>query len=143
VDTEAMMQDQYLGEDGEVSWSLVQDQQRSFNRIVVLKRFSSFTPSAEGTAAGVAPTRNYVYIEASVSFKLVTGKDILLSNGIYSIGDAETTSMLPIISADGRAGSEADKILIDGQDYTLIGKPWPVPMAGGVMQYRAVWRRAS
>jgi hypothetical protein len=138
-----MNQEQYLGEDGESSRSLVQDQQRSFNRLVVLKRFSSFTPSVEGTSAGVAPTRNYVYIEASVSFKLVTGKDILLSNGLYAIGDAETTSLLPIIAADGRTGAEADKMIIDGQDYTLVGKPWPVPMAGGVMQYRAVWRRAS
>ena len=137
------MQDQYLGEDGESSRSLVQDQQRSFNRLVVLKRFSSFTPSAEGTAQGVAPTRNNVFIEASVSFKLVTGKDILISNGMYAIGDVETTSLIPIISADGRVGTEADKMLLDGQDYTIVGKPYPVPMAGGVMQYRAVWRRAS
>ena len=137
------MQDQYLGEDGESSRSLVQDQQRSFNRLVVLKRFSSFTPSAEGTAQGVAPTRNNVFIEASVSFKLVTGKDILISNGMYAIGDVETTSLIPIIAADGRVGTEADKMLLDGQDYTIVGKPYPVPMAGGVMQYRAVWRRAS
>jgi hypothetical protein len=110
-------------------------------RRVVLKRFSSFTGG--NTEAGQAPTRNNVLIEMSCGFRLITGKDILLSNGLYAIGDSEITTEMPVFGADNRNVTQADKMLLDGQDYTMVGKPYPVPMGGGTTFYKSVWRRAS
>jgi hypothetical protein len=81
--------------------------------------------------------------EVWVSVRLLTGKDIVLNAEIYSLGDLEVTSKTPVFAADGKLGLEADKLKLGGRIYTMRGKPYQVPIAGGIMHYRSVWRLAE
>lgn len=135
-----MMQDQFLGEDSQASRSLVEDQQRSFETRVVIKRVTAYTGSSQDK--GIAQTRTNNLIEASASARLLTGKDIIVGGGLYALGDIELTTQIPVFGADTPNGTQADKIIMDGRDYTLKGNPYRVPMAGGVTFYKSVWRQA-
>jgi hypothetical protein len=135
-----MNQDQFLPEDSELSRSLVQDQQRLLEGRAVIKRWLAF--SAGNTPDGVAKTRTNVLIETSIQYKTITGKDVLMQGTLYQIGDLEVSTEMPVFGPDNVAVTQADKMIFDGQDYTLVGKPYKVPMAGGSNCFRSTWRRA-
>lgn len=136
-----MNQDQYLAEDSRSTRDDVTDQQRTLERRVVIRRFKEYIGG--DVIGGTSPQRVDYLIEASAQMSLLTGKDILSSGGIYSLGDINITTQLPVFAADNRANHEADFMTLDGQTYMIVGKPFPVPMAGGAVFYRSVWRRKA
>jgi hypothetical protein len=136
-----MNQDQFLAEDSRSTRDDVTDQQRTLERRVVIRRFKEYVGG--DVIGGTSPQRVDYLIEASFQFRMMTGKDILSSGGIYALGDMEGTSQMPVFAADDRANHEPDFMTLDGHTYMIIGKPFPVPMAGGAVFYRSVWRRKA
>ena len=135
------MENLFTSDDSTVASELALEQARILERRVVILRFSAFTG---GTVdAGTKPTRTVIPIEASVQMRQMTGKDILTNGGIYALGDVETTSRTPVYNADSKAGTEADKMLVDGMTFLMMGTPYPVWQGAGVMFWKAVWRRSS
>jgi len=141
------MDSAFLGEFSDESRSMVTAQQPLLERRIVLRRFASWTGG--NVHAGTAPTRTNYLIDVPAQMKTVTGKDIILSNGLYAIGDVDITTQLPVFGPEKKkvgsnyVGSEADEMILDNAIYILVGRPYPVPMAGGVTFYKSVWRKVS
>lgn len=108
-------------------------------RRFVLKRITG--TSGGNVALGQAPVKTFHLIEMAGQMKLMTYKDILNQGGVYEEGDIEVTTQIPVFGADNRNKTSLDTMLMDGQTYQMVGKPFPIPMAGGITFTRSRWRR--
>ena len=134
------IQDQFLGEDSQSSKSLAEDGRNAFDARVVIKRTTAYTGTSQDK--GVAQSRTTNLIETGAGMRLMTGKDIIDGSGLYALGDIEVTTSLPVFGADTVNGIQADKLIWEGREYTMQGRPYRVPLAGGTSFCRSVWRQA-
>lgn len=139
-----MNEAQFRGEDSDLAKNLTEDSEGLVETRVVIYRFREFLEvNHNNQNAGIVPSRNKYLIETSMMVRELTGKDIVLNAGLYAVGDIMATSRIPVFPADGRLNLEADKLLYFGRIFTLRGKPWAVPMAGGNVIWKHVWRLAE
>jgi hypothetical protein len=131
--------DQYDGFDSSLSRDLVQDQQRLLERRFVIKRWAG--TSGGNSALGQQPVKTFVLIETPGQMKMMTGKDVVNGGGLYEEGDLEVTTQMPVFGADNKNKTNVDSMIMDGQVYQMVGKPFPVPLAGGVTFNKSHWRR--
>jgi hypothetical protein len=108
-------------------------------RRFVLKRWIG--TSGGNAALGQVPAKTFILIEMAAQMKLMTGKDVITNGGLYQEGDLQLTSQIPVFGADNKNKTNVDTLIADGQVYQMVGKPFPVPMAGGVTFTRSAWRR--
>lgn len=135
------MENHFVGEDSQNFKSLAEDQQAVFNAKVVIQRFRSF--SGGDVLAGVIASRTAFLIEAWVSLRVLNGKDVGINSNLFAVGDLEMTSKRPVFEADKIKSIEADKMIWKGREYTMRGKPYPVPAAGGFTFWKSVWRMSE
>ena len=135
------MENLYAGEDSVNASELTKEQTRLLERRVVLLRFLAFTGTSQDK--GKAPTRTQVPFECSGVIRLMTGKDILTNAGLYALGDIEFSSRSPMYDANNKLVTQADQMILDGVYHTMVGRVFPVFMAGGTTFYKAVFRRSS
>ena len=131
--------DQFDGYDSSLAKDLVQDQQRLLERRFVIKRWTG--TSGGNLALGQQPVKTFVLIETPGQMKMMEGKDVPNGGGLYEEGDLEVTTQMPVFGADNKNKTNVDSMILDTQVYQMVGKPFPVPLAGGVTFTKSHWRR--
>jgi len=131
------------GEDFAIVSESIQETSGLVDRIVKIKRFSSWTG---GTLDGKAPTPVYQYIDLLMTVEAVTMQEIFNSGGLLTIGDVTASGPIDLREKlegnpdTGALKQEADVLLFEGYNWYMVGKVERWTIAGQVFS-RARWRR--
>lgn len=134
----------YDGIDSSNFQNLTTDSAQMLERPIIIKRWNGYTqPAGTSAAQGIVPVASYIYISTPMQFGQVTGRDIISGGGQYILGDVNIISPLPLFEANKKSGTEKDALIVDGSTYTIVGRIFRIPLAGGTWNYSCVAREVG
>ena len=92
----------------------------SLEEPLTLKLYQSTT--AGNPAKGIAKTFVYNYLPTTAIVSSVSQNDVVLSGGIYQLGDIQVQLRILLKEIDDATQSPGDRILWRGHEYRIVGR---------------------
>jgi hypothetical protein len=137
--------------DGEFFDEAMAETFQAFEEQVVIKRFSATVGG--NPVDGVAPTKQYLSIQATALIEALTAQEIASATGFYQAGDIKAQFRQQVYGAEGgangaqggdlqSAGRYSDLIVFRGREYKIVGHAERIHY-GGQYYWSVVLRQAK